>query len=375
MDKAQEKTGVLTVGITGVRGMIGWHLQAYLHGCPECRTVSADRSVFLNTGALDEWVTSSDVIVHLAGMNRGDDAELEQTNIALSEALISACKRNGRRPHIIFASSTHITRDTAYGRSKRESAARFQRWAESSGGIFSNLILPHVFGESGKPYYNSVVSTFCHQLANGEAPEIVNDGDLELLHAQQVAERIHEIIRSQETGDIRVPGVPMKVSELLARLRHFDALYRSQILPDLREEIHLSLFNTYRAYLFPTHYPTKLERHQDNRGALFEAVKTLHGGQCFISTTHPGIARGNHYHRKKIERFLVLGGRGLIRIRRLFSGEVFEFEVSGDKPQYIDMPTLHTHDITNVGNETMTTLFWSHEIFDPSNPDTFPEPV
>jgi len=169
--------------------------------------------------------------------------------------------------------------------------------------------------------------------------------------------------------------VPMRVSELLDRLSAFDQNYRGQLIPDVREPIDLYLFNTYRSYLFPHHYPVDLQLHEDMRGGLFEAIKSYNGGQCFLSTTKPGITRGNHYHTAKIERFLVVGGNGLIRIRKLFSEDISEFEVAGDRPQYIDIPTLHTHNITNVGESDMTTLFWSHEIFDPESPDTFPEPV
>ncbi len=366
---------MLKIGITGIKGMIGWHLHAYMHGQQEVEVAGAGRATFTSTSALDNFVAVSDVVVHLAGMNRGENADIEKTNIALAEDLISACERTRRQPHIIFASSTHIARDTAYGRSKRECAEKFRQWAGRSGGGFTNMVLPHVFGEGGKPFYNSVVSTCCHQLANGQTAEIINDGDLELLHAQQVAQKILDIIHGKEMGDVSVSGVPMKVIELHRRLKNFDEMYRSQLLPDVRDDIDLYLFNTYRSYLFPQHYPVNLKLHQDNRGSLFESIKTLNGGQCFISTTKPGITRGNHYHTKKIERFLVVGGKGIIRIRKLFSDEVTEFEVSGERPQYVDMPTLHTHSITNVGQVEMTTLFWSNEIFDPAHPDTFPEPV
>ncbi|MEW6314484.1 MAG: NAD-dependent epimerase/dehydratase family protein [Pseudomonadota bacterium] len=366
---------MLKIGITGVAGLIGWHMRAYLHSQPNCETIPADRATFANEQRLDAFVASADAIVHLAGMNRGDDTAIEQTNIALVEALVAACERGRRTPHIVFSSSTHIMGDTAYARSKRECAECFRQWAKRSGGRFTNLILPHVFGEGGKPFYNSVVSTFCHQLANGEASRVVHDGELELVHAQEVAETVLRIIRAGEVGEVRVAGVAMKVSQLLQKLVQFDAQYRAQLLPDTMAAIDLRLFNTYRSYLFPHHYPVSLKLHEDNRGALFEAIKTIPGGQCFISTTKPGVTRGNHYHTKKIERFLVLGGSGLIRVRKLFSDEVAEFAVSGTQPQYIDMPVLHTHNITNVGETEMTTLFWSNEIFDPANPDTFPEKV
>ena len=137
----------------------------------------------------------------------------------------------------------------------------------------------------------------------------------------------------------------------------------------------LDFFNTYRSYLYPDHYPVPLNLRTDARGGLFEAVKSHQGGQTFLSTTHPGVTRGRHYHHHKVERFLVVSGQAEIRIRRLFGDEVRVFKVNGAEPCFIDMPTFHTHEITNVGDTDLLTLFWSHEIFDPSNPDTYSEPV
>lgn len=363
------------IGITGAKGLIGWHLRAYLHGKPEIETVPADRAAFASDEALEEFVSRCDAIVHLAGMNRGADEEIERTNVDLVARLIRALEKSNSAAHVVFASSAHIDRNTAYARSKRKGTELLESWAVRSGGLAAILVLPHVFGESGKPFYNSVVSTFCHQLATGNKPEIKIDGDLELVHAQSVAEIALDAIIRKQAGRLVPVGEKIKVSGLLAKLRELADSYREMVVPDLRRPIDLALFNTYRSYLFPHHYPVSLQLRTDPRGALFEAVKTHNGGQSFISTTKPGITRGNHYHRRKVERFLVLQGKAVIRLRRLFSDEFLEYAVDGSTPQYIDMPTLHTHSITNTGPGELVTLFWSHEIFDPAAPDTYAEKV
>ncbi len=365
----------MKIGITGINGLIGWHLRAYLYRRRDLEVRGADRATFADPAALAEFVVGLDAVVHLAAMNRGDDAELEAVNVGLVEALVAACERTGAKPHIVLSSSTHVERETAYGRSKKAGAERLHRWAGKSGGSFTNLILPHVFGEFGKPFYNSVVSTFCHQLANGEMPAIAVDGQLELAHTQQVAERIVQAIEHRENGDRRMQGESLRVSQLLARLEQMSSLYERQVIPDLRQPPDLRLFNTYRSYLFPRHYPVTVEVRADHRGGLFEAVRSLNPGQTFLSTTKPGITRGNHYHTRKVERFLVTSGEAVIRLRKLFTRDVVEFRVSGSKPQYIDMPTFYTHDITNVGADELMTAFWAQEIFDPNDPDTFPETV
>ena len=365
----------MKIGITGITGLIGWHLRAYLHGRQGIEVKGATRATFERSESLDEFVAGLDVVVHLAGMNRGDDSELKRVNVQLTDRLIDACERMGAEPQIVFSSSTHIERDSTYGQSKRECAGCLRKWADGHRVSFANLIIPHVFGEFGKPFYNSVVSTFCHQLAVGDNLTVVDDGSLELIHTQQLAARILQAALNQENGDIRVKGVPIKVSELLSRLRRMSDLYRSQTVPDLRNLLDLHLFNTYRSYLFPTFYPVSVELHQDGRGQLFEVVRSLNGGQIFLSTTHPGITRGNHYHMRKMERFLVADGYAVIRIRKLFSCEVQEFQVNGECPKYIDIPSFHTHSIENSGASDLITLFWANEIFDSNDTDTYTEKV
>jgi len=366
---------MIKVGITGIDGLIGWHLRSFLHGQKGVEVRGADKPEFASKDQLLKFVAGCDVIVHLAGLNRGDEAEVARANVEITEALLGACRAAGARPHIIFSSSTHIYRDTAYGKSKRGCTELIRAWAAENKTVFSNLILPNVFGEGGQPFYNSAVSTFCHQLANGQEPEIIKDVEVELLHAQRVAREIFALINKPVDGDVSPAGTKMPVSQLLSKIQQMADSYAGHVIPDLRTPFDLDLFNTYRSYLFPKHAPVAIELKKDPRGFLFEASKSPNGGQTFISSTVPGITRGNHYHTQKMERFLVINGKASVRVRKLFSKDVHEFFVDGGKPAYIDMPTLHTHNITNVGDGELLTLFWSNEIFDPANPDTYQETV
>lgn len=363
------------IGITGANGFLGWHLRSYLHALKDFEVISADRIVMNDPVRLREFAAGADAIVHLAGANRGDNSTVHETNVALAQQLISACESAGIRPHVVYANSTHSARDTPYGESKRIAAEKLAAWATKAQARFTNLVLPHVFGEHCRPHYNSAIATFCHQLARGEAPRIIEDGQLELIHAQTVAENIINCIVQTTVGDVRLAGTPIMVSAALTTLRKLAGEYSAQIIPDFENALALELFNCYRSCLFPQHYPVGLQLRTDSRGSLFEGVKTHHGGQGFLSTTRPGITRGNHYHRRKFERFLVVQGDALIRIRRLLTNEVAEFRVSGSQPAYVDMPVLHTHNITNTGSTDLMTLFWTQEIFDPANTDTYSETV
>jgi UDP-2-acetamido-2,6-beta-L-arabino-hexul-4-ose reductase len=360
----------LKIAVTGANGLLGWHLRCRLASLPDTAVVAGGREIFEDDDAFDAFVAGADVVVHLAGVNRGPEREVEEGNVALAEKLVRGLARDDAAPSVIFSSSIHIDRPSPYGRSKRKAGEILQAWARRRGARFVNLVLPHVFGERGRPFYNSVVSTFCHQIATGEAREVRDDADLSLLHAQDVADIVVEHAASSASGDVRVDGWPTTVRQLLTRLENLAESYDSGVVPDIRQPIDLALFNTYRSYLYPARYPVDVALRTDARGSLFEAVKSLNGGQTFLSTTRPGITRGNHYHRRKVERFLVVSGQAEIRVRRLFDEQIVSFRLSGDRPQFIDIPTLHTHDITNVGADDLLTLFWANEIFDPSRPDT-----
>lgn len=366
---------MLKVGITGISGLLGWHTHAYLHSYAEFEIIGASRETFAEKEKLNNFVSCCDVIIHFAGLNRGDDQEVIKINVGLVDDLIKACQGSNSKPHIIFSSSTHIYRDTTYGQSKLICTQKFQEWAKKSGAIFTNLILPNVFGEKGKPFHNSAVSTFCYQIAKGMETRIIKDIELELIHAQDVAVEVYKIIKKIQHGEVRLSGNLIIVSDLMKRLQDLARIYHNQEIPDLREKFNLQLFNTYRSYLYPEYEPVKLVLHRDNRGNLFEAIKSNNSGQVFISSTKPGITRGNHYHASKVERFLVIKGKALISMRKLFSDEIMKFEVDGLMPQYVDIPTFHVHNITNIGKDELVTLFWTNEIFNFDNPDSFNEKV
>ncbi|EDY85637.1 capsular polysaccharide biosynthesis protein Cap5F [gamma proteobacterium HTCC5015] len=363
--------------ITGSAGLLGWHLRCYLSVLDgwKDQVVALDRQSFNDEATLVSALEGADVVVHCAGVNRADDSELEQGNIALAQRLVDGLVAAGSTPHVVYANTIHKHKGTPYGRGKAGADRVFREGVEKSGARYTELVLPHVFGEGGRPFYNSATLTFCQQIVNGEPLNIHPGGQLELLHAQDICVELVSAVERGHSGELRLKGRTVTPAEVAGKLESMHASYTNHVMPDLREGFDLQLFNTLRSFLYPAHYPVALKLNTDNRGSLFEAVKADNGGQAFLSTTKPGITRGNHFHFGKVERFLVIRGEAVIRLRRLFDDEVTEFRVSGSEPVYVDMPTLHTHNITNVGDEELMTMFWSHEIFDPENPDTYFLPV
>lgn len=367
------------IGITGIHGFLGSHLRERLL-CEEEIDVLAFEDWYFEQGErLKSFAEKCDVLVHLAAMNRGDQEQLYNVNVGLVETLVDALQQTHSCLHVIFASSTQCTLDNPYGRSKKEGARLLSQWARSNNAPLSILIIPNIFGDQGKPFYNSVVATFCHQLTHGLQPEIHEDKKLGLIYINELVEEIYKTIENPpEAIDSREipPTTSIMVSEILARLNRFrEAYYDKHMVPSLEAGFEQSLYNTFLTYMEDSDYEQFPVLHTDDRGSLFEVVKQEDGGQVFFSTTKPGITRGNHYHTRKMEKFCVVKGEAVIRLRRIGTGKVIEYHVCGSKPASIEMPIFYTHSIENVGTEELLTLFWTNELFDRDDPDTIYESV
>ncbi|WLR96201.1 polysaccharide biosynthesis C-terminal domain-containing protein [Shinella sumterensis] len=367
--------------LTGAAGLLGWHTRVRLHahncaarfsGEPEPFDIFAlDREGFNDDQTLASAIAGADVILHFAGVNRGNPESVEQANKAIAHRLVAACQRVASKPHIVYANSIHAGLDTPYGRSKKAA----EEIIRSFDPTFANLLLSHVFGEFARPDYNNVTATFIDRIIHGNESSIAAGGVVHLIHAGQVARDAIEVGLARTSGDIHFQARQINVPELYEKILSFGRDYRGAIIPELHDPFEVQLFNSFRAALFPSRTPNPLHLSTDHRGVLFEAVKTVGGGQTFLSWTEPGGTRGNHFHLQKVERFLVLQGEAKIRIRRVLNSEVHAFDVSGSAPAVVDIPTLHAHSIENTGSGPLLTLFWANEIFDPNSPDTYADPV
>lgn len=372
---------MLRIGITGQHGFVGTHLYNTLGLYPgEFERVEFQKDYFQNENSLEAFVSNCDVIVHLAALNRHNDPEvIYKTNLELVEKLIGSLKRTGSKAQVIMSSSSQEERGNLYGKSKKEGREHFARWAKEANTIFTGMIIPNVFGPFGHPYYNSVVATFSHQLANGETPEIQVNGDLKLIYVGELVAEILKIIREKKNDAVYTVThtSEAKVSELLNLLQSYKFQYQDRgEIPAIKNIFELNLFNTYRCYMdLANYFPVKFKQHTDPRGSFVEVIRLGVGGQVSFSTTVPGITRGNHYHTRKIERFAVIKGKALIQLRRIGTKEVFDFYLDGSEPAYVDMPIWYTHNIKNIGNDVLYTNFWINEFYDEKDADTYFEEV
>ena len=367
--------------ITGSKGLLGWHTAVRLHA-RNCELnfigkkslyeiILLDRSKFNNYEFLLKSIESADLIFHFAGVNRSKKKDfVGKSNILIAQNLSKAYIESGSKAHIIYANSTQSFQKTEYGLSKKVSGQILGEVAFK----FTNIFIPNVFGECAKPFFNNVTATLIYQIWQDKSLSINPKGIVNLIYAGDVAQKFIDIGLDSKEGNFELHGKKITVNNLSVLLKEFHTKYQKNIFPELKSVFDLNLFNSYRGASFPLNWPKELKLNEDYRGSLFEAAKGG-GGQSYISTTKPGIIRGEHFHLNKVERFIVLNGTALIRTRKVFDEQIVNFRVSGDYPVYIDLPTMYTHSIENIGTNDLLTYFWSHDIFDPKSPDTYKDPV
>jgi UDP-2-acetamido-2,6-beta-L-arabino-hexul-4-ose reductase len=372
----------LNILITGNEGFIGQHLINTLKNVDtnDYNIIEFNKDDFKDSTLLDEKVKKSSVIIHLAGLNRHEDQSvIYDSNMNLSYQILNSIKRVGFKGKLIFSSSIQESLNNSYGKSKKDSRNLFIKESKLNGFIFSGLILPNVFGPFGKPNYNSFIPTFCQKILDGRKVEIIENTKVPLIYIDTVVSIIINEIESKDS-DFKIQVNPEKtisVNEVKDKLIEFKTEYiDNNTIPNLDNDFKINLFNTFRSYIdVGASFPIKHKNNIDKRGNFIEILRSNTKGQYSYSTTKPDITRGNHFHTKKIERFSVIKGDSLIQLRKIGTDEIIEFKLSGQNPSYIDMPVWYTHNISNIGDEELITLFWINEPYDINNPDTYTEKV
>lgn len=362
----------MRVVVTGADGFLGWHTLVRARALTDHVVVPV---VQADWAELPLLVAGADAVVHIAGVNRGPDVEVEAGNVRLAEDLVAALQGVGGAPVVVYANSIQAGNGTPYGNGKERAGQVLAEYAASVGAWFVDVVFPNLFGEHGRPDYNSFVATFAHRVAGGVPVEVV-DREVELLHVQAAAGALLAGLDADAGGVVRPVGVNSTVVTVKDTFERFHEAYRTGDIPLLGSRFEVDLFNTLRAAMFPHSYPIPLLRRTDPRGSLVETVR-CHGGegQTFFSTTRPGITRGQHFHLRKVERFVVVAGTAQIALRKVLTDETVTFQVTGEEPVIVDMPTLWAHNITNTGDTELLTMFWTNELFNPEDPDTHPEDV
>lgn len=369
----------MKLAISGYNGFIGSHLVnslIYKSNINVKNLILIKKDDFHNQNELKKKLLGCDVVIHLAGVNRHEDpAFIYRENVRLTEVIIRSL--SVKTQTILFSSSIQQDLKNPFGESKLRCASLFSEWAKANDKNFVNLKIPNIFGPFGRPNYNSFIATFCNNLIKNKKINIHNDNNIRLLYIDDLIKEISSCIESSDYNnseiknfDQTVTASTVEVYELLKS--QWDQYNGNNTIPNITSKFELDLFNTLRSFI-PSELspPKKLVKHIDQRGFFSEIIKTEGGGQFSVSTTVPGITRGNHFHTRKIERFIVIQGKALVALRKIDSNEKFSFVLKGSDLNYIDIPIWYTHNIQNIGDEPLVTLFWINERYNPNDTDTY----
>ncbi|MEO6513731.1 MAG: NAD-dependent epimerase/dehydratase family protein [Candidatus Saccharimonadales bacterium] len=371
-----------TVLVTGAGGFIGKNLCAQLTTDKEIELLRFDRDSTEDN--LREYIKNADIVFHLAGVNRPlDEKDFDTGNRELTERILSMIKESDRQIPVVITSSIQAEKDNAYGKSKKAAEELVFNFGKGTNTPVFVYRLPNVFGKWCKPNYNSVVATFCNNIATG-LPVVVNDPstELTLVYIDDVIREFVDVMNGHASvHDDGYSYVKKTFKTTLGQLKQdIEELGESRttlVMPNLDSEYSRDLYATYISYFAEDNFSYALKTNTDDRGWLAEFIKSRQFGQIFVSKTKPGISRGNHWHNTKIEKFLVVDGKAEIAFRKMdaSNAEIIRYQVSGDKLTVLDIPTGYAHSIKNIGDTDLTTIFWADEILNPERPDTIYENV
>ncbi len=365
--------------ITGADGFIGRNLRQALELKDGVSVLPYD--VGHTAGDLSRYAREAEFVFHLAGVNRPkNETEFVTCNVDFTSQLLSLLRQHRNRAPIVMSSSIQAAQDNPYGRSKKKAEELVIAHGVNTGCRTHVYRLPNLFGKWCRPNYNSVVATFCHNIANQLEIQI-SDPEIRLTLAY-IDDVVEEFINALDgkpcirDGFGAVETIYEVALGRIAELLHAFQDSRSTLqIPDMSDSFVKKLYATYTSYLPRNRFCYPLKMNVDDRGSFTEFLKSPNRGQVSINVSRPGITKGNHWHHTKTEKFLVVSGEGLVRFRKIGSGEVIEYRVSGGRLEVVDIPVGYTHNIINTGTSDLITVMWANEVFDRDQPDTFLEEV
>ncbi|MBT2572019.1 NAD-dependent epimerase/dehydratase family protein [Planococcus sp. ISL-110] len=360
--------------VTGANGFVGKNLVAELknQGHEELYLFNRENS----SEDLEKYTRDCDFVFHLAGVNRPqNESEFMEGNHGLTSQLLQFLEKNKNKAPVLITSSIQAEKDNPYGKSKKAGEDELFAYAKHTGAKVFVYRLPNLFGKWSKPNYNTVVATYCYNVARDIDIQVNNpEAVLELAYIDDVLEEFLRALEGTPTNNENLCVVPVthkiELGDLADQIKSFKESRKSLAVPTMSDGMTKKLYSTYLSFLPEDNFSYDLKMNVDNRGSFTEFLRTSDRGQVSVNISKSGITKGNHWHHTKNEKFLVVSGNGLIRFRNIDSEETIEYCVTGDKLQVVDIPTGYTHSIVNIGETDLVTVMWVNESFNPEKPDT-----
>jgi len=364
--------------VTGAKGFVGRNLCLTLEQMPDIEVLKYDLG---DEAKLDGYAAECDFVFHLAGVNRPKDpAEFKTGNTVFTEDILEKLAARQNPPPVLLSSSIQAALDNDYGKSKAAAEEAVRAYGTKTGAPVFIYRLANVFGKWCRPNYNSAVATWVYNIAR-DLPIMVRDpaATVTLVYIDDVMKSFVGCLEPRNTPNTRneilsvEPSYTRSLGEIVDLIKSFHDEPDTLTVPNQADGFTKKLYSTYLAALPEDKFSYPLTMHCDNRGSFTEALHSAERGQVSVNVSKPGIAKGQHWHHTKHEKFLVVSGKGEINFRMADdpNGKVISYKVSGEKLEVVRIPPGYTHNIVNVGDTDMVTLMWANEVFDPANPDTF----
>ncbi|MHB8132243.1 MAG: capsular polysaccharide biosynthesis protein CapF [Mobilitalea sp.] len=362
--------------ITGAKGFIGKNLIAELRNRKNDSILEIDKDT--DPALLEEYTKDCDFVFHLAGINRPkDEKEFMEGNYGFTTLLLNKLKEHENNSPILYTSSIQAVLDTPYGKSKKAAEEVLFDYGKETGSKIFVYRLPNVFGKWSEANYNSVVATFCNNIANDleikvdDSTKIMN-----LVYIDDVVDEFINALQGKENILDKYCSIPIVFTVTLGKIvRLIYSFKETRVnlnVPNMSNEFEKKLYSTYLSYLSKEQFSYSLKMNVDGRGSFTEFLRTPDRGQISVNIVKPGITKGNHWHKTKNEKFLVVRGKGLIQFRKIYTDEIISYHVNGEKLEVVDIPIGYTHNLRNEGDEDLVTVMWVNEVFNPDKPDTYP---
>ena len=365
----------MNILVTGANGFIGQNLIAELssQGIYQIFEYTRDSDPSL----LEKYAKESDFVFHLAGVNRPqNENEFMEGNYEFTSRLLELLKKSGNKSPIVTISSTQAEFANPYGKSKKAMEDLMFDYQKKTGVQVYIYRLSNIFGKWSRPNYNSVVATYCYNIARDMEIQIHDPNvRLTLCYIDDVIDEFMRATKGNPTVLRNYCVVPIAHTILLGELAELISSFKNSrsnlAIVNMDDPLTKKLYSTYLSFLPIDQFSYDLKMNLDNRGSFTEFIRTPERGQVSINISKPGVTKGNHWHRTKNEKFLVVSGEALIRFRKPDSDTIIEYKVNGEKLQVVDIPTGYSHSIVNIGVTDLITVMWVNECFDPVKPDTY----
>ena len=361
--------------VTGAKGFVGKNIIAELKN--KGYTDIFEYDLGTEESLLEKYTKECEFVFHLAGVNRPkDESEFMEGNFGFTSVLLDLLKKNNNKAPVLITSSVQAEKENPYGISKKAGEDLLFAYNKETGAKVLVYRLANLFGKWSRPNYNTVVATFCYNIARGQEIQISNpDANLDLCYIDDVLDEFIRALENMESKKDEYCYVPIvhniNLGDLAQKIRSFKESRSDLSVPNMGDELTKKLYSTYLSFLPEDEFSYDLKMNKDNRGSFTEFIRTAENGQVSVNVSKPGITKGDHWHHTKNEKFMVVSGEGVIRFRKIETDKIIEYKVNADKLEVVDIPTGYTHSIVNIGENDLVTIMWVNECFDPKKPDTF----